>query len=185
MIVGIDKYECEHYVDKQNRLVTIYSGVVYFDLDMPDIIYQLRKKELRDDVDAQHSLYRMGIFDIQQMVLQFCKCRYGGYDSTPDTLVHGTSGSKPDYWNCGKRGNCKEEFCLCRPIITENGKLSPAEIRVLKLIAEDLADKQIADILQVTENTIHTQRYSLTKKIGCASKNGLVAFAYENGIKNN
>ncbi len=180
-ILGITNGECEHFV-KDNQLITICNGKIYYDLEMPKLIFDLRKKELRNDIDAQQSLYRMEVTELNEMILQFCKCRYGGYDDTADTIIH--KKSTPDYWNCGKRGVCKKEFCLCRPVITENGQLSRKEIEVIKLIAQDLADKQIAEILQVGENTIHTHRYHITKKIGCSSKNGIVAFAYEKGIIN-
>jgi len=181
-VLGITNGECEQFING-NKLVTICSGQIYYDLDMPDMIRNLRLEELSNDMNAQASLKHMGISDIDERLLQFCKCRFGGYDDKPDTVLH--IENNPDYWNCGKRGICKEEFSLCRPIIAFNGQMTRTEIEIIKLIAQDLADKQIAYILEVSENTIHTHRYNITKKIGCSSKNGIVAFAYENGILNN
>jgi len=181
-VLGIRQGECESWVEG-DQLFHLCNGKISCDLDMPPFILDLRRKELKNDDDANDSIDRMGIFlTDDERLLQFCKCRYGGYDDVPDTIVH--QNTTPDYWNCGKRGSCNEEFSLCKPIVTANGKLSRSEIVIIKLIAQDLADKQIADKLQVTENTIHTHRYNITKKIGCSSKNGIVAFAYEKGILN-
>lgn len=181
-IQGIESGSCEHFV-KSNRLVTICSGQIYYDMDMPDMVKNLRQKELANDPEAQAALNQMDIFGKDERLLQFCKCRYGGNDDMPDTILH--KSNIPDYWNCGKRGNCKAEFCLCRPILAEHGQLSRTEIKIIKLIAQDLADKQIAEKMELSENTIHSHRYNITKKIGCSSKNGIVAFAYEKGILNN
>lgn len=179
-IQGIERGSCEHFV-KDDRLITICEGKIYYDLDMPEFILKLRQKELNNDVEAKDSLNYMGILGNDERLLQFIKCRFGGYDNLPDSIMYRSNNA--DYWSCGKRGSCKAEFCLCSPIITEHGRLSRTEIEVIKLIAKDLADKQIADKLEVSENTIHTHRYNITKKIGCNSKNGIVAFAYEKGIK--
>ena len=181
-IQGIENGSCEHFV-KDGRLVTICNGAVYYDFDIPDFIINLREKELKNDVEAQAALNQMNIFGKEERLIQFCKCRYGGNDDAADTIQY--KGSTPDYWNCGKRGLCKAEFCLCSPIMAEHGQLSRTEIKIIKLIAQDLADKQIAEKMELCENTIHSHRYNITKKIGCSSKNGIVAFAYEKGILNN
>ncbi len=181
-MIGIKQYECESFM-VGDQLYHLCSGILTTDLNMPAHILNLRIKEMEHDSDAQHSLNQMEITDKDARLLQFCKCRYGGYDNIPDTVMY--QSNTPDYWNCGKRGLCKEEFSLCRPIMAPNGRLFRKEIEVVKLIALDLADKQIAEKMEVSENTIHSHRYNITKKIGCSSKNGIVAFAYEKGILNN
>ncbi len=178
--IGLKKSECESFVE-DGILYHICAGNITQGLDMPVELLQLRKEELKNDHEAQISLNNLFVIGTNERLLQFCKCRYGGYDKTPDTTTNNNNNT-PDYWNCGYRGKCKEEFNLCRPVMAANGRLFRAEIEVIKLIAQDLADKQIADILKVSNNTIHTHRYNITKKIGCNSKNGIVAFAYEKGI---
>ncbi|MEI6823727.1 MAG: LuxR C-terminal-related transcriptional regulator [Bacteroidota bacterium] len=182
IVKGFGIGEFESFVEN-GRLTHICEGNVTYDLDIPSFFLKLRKKELLHDTEANHSLDRMKIFDEDQRLIQFMKCRYGGYDDTPDTVQY--KNTTPDYWNCGNRGKCSEEFCLCAPVKTKKGDLTKTEINIIKLIAQDLADKEIADRLGSSEFTIHSHRYNITKKIGCSSKNGIVVFAYEKGIINN
>lgn len=178
-VQGMGHGEFESFV-QNGRLVHICNGEISYDLDMPAFLWDIRKKELLHDTDANYSLDSMGILGEDERLTQFLMCRYGGYDNKPDTQQY--EKTTPDYWNCGKRGECAEEFCLCAPIKCKNGDLSKCEVHVIKHISQDLANKEIADKLGCSEHTVHSHIYNITKKIGCSSKNGIVAFAYEKGI---
>ena len=60
--------------------------------------------------------------------------------------------------------------------------LSPREIEVLKLIAEGLLNKQIADSLGISTKTSEKHRYSLMEKLGIHDTAGLTRYAIELGI---
>ena len=60
--------------------------------------------------------------------------------------------------------------------------LSPRETEVLKLIAEGLLNKQVADRLCISAKTSEKHRYSLMEKLGIHDTAGLTRYAIELGI---
>lgn len=66
---------------------------------------------------------------------------------------------------------------------TENSstELSPREIEVLKLIAMGLINKEIADKLDISLNTVLSHRKNISSKLGIKSVSGLGIYAIMNG----
>ena len=64
------------------------------------------------------------------------------------------------------------------------GKLTEREVAFLRLVGhdEEYTYDQIAEIMDVTTNTVHGYRESIFQKTGIKSKTGLVIFAYRWGI---
>jgi DNA-binding CsgD family transcriptional regulator len=60
--------------------------------------------------------------------------------------------------------------------------LSIREIDVLKEIAKGKTNKEIADTLCISVNTVITHRRNLTAKIGIRSASGLSLYAMMNGL---
>lgn len=65
------------------------------------------------------------------------------------------------------------------PALSKFSTLSPAEISVLKLVAENLVSKQIADQLNLSYHTITTHRKNIAQKMELAGKIPLLNFALE------
>ena len=63
-----------------------------------------------------------------------------------------------------------------------HGKLSGRELEVLREIAAGLTNKEIADRLCISVNTVITHRKNLTSKLGIRSASGLSLYAMMNGI---
>lgn len=63
-----------------------------------------------------------------------------------------------------------------------NTTLSQREIEVLKLVASGLINKEIAQELNISINTVLTHRKNLTAKLGIKSVSGLTFYAMMNGI---
>ena len=59
-------------------------------------------------------------------------------------------------------------------------KLTPAERRILKLIAEDKTSKEIADELGLSPRTVENHRTNICAKLDVHGVHSLVKFAYEN-----
>ncbi|MCC5918995.1 MAG: response regulator transcription factor [Cryomorphaceae bacterium] len=64
----------------------------------------------------------------------------------------------------------------------EDRLLTDREREIVKLIAEDLSNKQIAQHLFISERTVETHRKNILKKTGTNTAVGLLKFAYANGI---
>jgi two-component system response regulator NreC len=60
--------------------------------------------------------------------------------------------------------------------------LTTRETEVLKLIAEDYKNRQIADLLGISVKTVERHRANLMKKLDLHSGPALTAFALENGL---
>lgn len=65
---------------------------------------------------------------------------------------------------------------------TNSEALSTREIEVLRLIASGKINKEIAQVLNISVNTVLTHRKNLTAKLGIKSVSGLSFYAMMNGI---
>jgi DNA-binding NarL/FixJ family response regulator len=57
--------------------------------------------------------------------------------------------------------------------------LTPTELRILKLIAQNESSKTIAEQLFISYRTVENHRYSICQKLGMHGNNALVRFALE------
>jgi DNA-binding NarL/FixJ family response regulator len=58
-------------------------------------------------------------------------------------------------------------------------KLTPAERRILKLIAEDRTTKEIADFLNISFKTVENHRLSICHKLNIHGSHSLLKFAFD------
>ncbi len=65
---------------------------------------------------------------------------------------------------------------------TSANLLSQREADVLRLVASGMINKQIADTLSISINTVLTHRKNITAKLGIKSVSGLTFYAMMNGI---
>lgn len=61
-------------------------------------------------------------------------------------------------------------------------RLTQREVMVLRLVVEGLINKEIADRLNISVNTVLTHRKNITAKLGIKSVSGLSVYAIMNGI---
>ena len=74
-------------------------------------------------------------------------------------------------------------FCSSSNTTTENNKdLSSREVDVLQLIVKGITNKEIADKLNISLNTVLTHRKNITAKLGIKTVSGLTFYAIMNGI---
>lgn len=75
-----------------------------------------------------------------------------------------------------RRSNRVQQLLLGRPQIDD---LTPAERRVLKLIAEDHTTKEIADRLQISVKTVENHRLNICQKLDLHGSHSLLRFAFD------
>jgi len=61
-------------------------------------------------------------------------------------------------------------------------KISPREVEIIRLVAEGLTNKQIADRLCLSTHTVTTHRKNIMSKLAVNNTAGLVLFAIKNNI---
>ncbi|MFZ4464366.1 MAG: response regulator transcription factor [Bacteroidales bacterium] len=174
----IDNKGDEFYASNDNLYYIIVTAIPFesFETDQLNKIKYLLDK----DVFAQASLDLLGIKNEMDRLKKFGMCNFGGFDQDQD--IDSDSQIHVEYYNCGQRGKCPVEGKLCKTIMALNGYMNPREIDILKLIVQDLADKQIADRLGISDNTVHKHRSNIQHKIGCSSKVGICRWAIQKGI---
>ena len=74
-----------------------------------------------------------------------------------------------------KRGDRVQSLLLSKPQIDE---LTPAERRILKLIAEDRTSKEIADLLKISVKTVDNHRLNICQKLNIHGSHSLLKFAF-------
>jgi DNA-binding CsgD family transcriptional regulator len=178
MIQQLIKKGASEFISIDGKLYFVKIELVSYE-NFTDVQRDMVKQLLDKDLIAQASLNVLGIHNVDDRLQKFGTCNFGGFDSSADI---NDGKSLPEYFDCGMRGKCPVEGKLCKHIATENGILNHREIDVTKLIVRDLADKQIADILHISENTVHTHRSNIQHKIGCNSKVGIGVWAIKKGI---
>jgi DNA-binding NarL/FixJ family response regulator len=75
-----------------------------------------------------------------------------------------------------RRTNRVQQLLLSKPQIDD---LTPAERRVLKLIAEDHTTKEIADLLQISARTVENHRLNVCQKLNLHGSHSLLRFAFD------
>ncbi|MEN0003948.1 MAG: response regulator transcription factor [Bacteroidota bacterium] len=65
----------------------------------------------------------------------------------------------------------------CRPT-----PLTPREIEIVRLVAQGLIAKEIADVLSLSTHTVYTHRKNIMKKLKLSTSSELVLYAINNGI---
>ncbi len=164
------------------------NGEVYFmhnrythefsDLDISEAAF------LRDDLEqhpkALKAMESIGIVNPMAQIKQWAICNFGNFDNKADITSDGVI--IHEHVNCPQRGICKFEGTICLPLMVENGTLTPREIQIIKLVARDLLDKQISFMLDISTSTMAGHRTHIEQKIGCHSKAGITAYAYQNNL---
>lgn len=75
-----------------------------------------------------------------------------------------------------RRSDRVQQLLLSKPQIDD---LTPAERRVLKLIAEDHTTKEIADLLQISTKTVENHRLNICQKLNLHGSHSLLRFAFD------
>lgn len=128
---------------------------------------------IKSDKKASECLDQMGLKNEIDRARQFAFCRFGGLDSIADLECGNPSF---EYWNCGRKP-CPHEGKLCKFPETKTGKLTRHEAKIIKHIGNELLNKQIADDLNISIETVNKECKRIAEKIGCYGKQGIAAFA--------
>ena len=94
-----------------------------------------------------------------------------------ETVAEGGTFISESLFEMGKkRSDRVQSLLLSKPQIDE---LTPAERRILKLIAEDHTSKEIADRLQISVKTVDNHRLNICQKLNLHGSHSLLKFAFD------
>lgn len=157
----------------------VYQSKVYTWSEFPEVITESLREQLNKDYKALKGLYILGIVDPEEQLKRYTFCHFGDFDKVPDRTGDGKF--NPEYWDCGHRP-CLADGLLCHIPEVPGGNLTPHEVKIIRLIAQDLPNKSIADSMCVTLHTMNREVKNITRKINCNTKSGIASFAGQHNI---
>jgi len=150
----------------------------FYDLDVS--VAALLRDDLEQHPKAVKALESIGIVNPMAQIKQWAICNFGNFDNKADLTADGVI--IHEHVNCAHRSNCKFEGIICLPLMVINGTLTTREVQIIKLVARDFLDKQISFMLNISPATTAVHRTHIEQKIGCHSKAGITAYAYQNNL---
>lgn len=133
-------------------------------------------EQLLNDENAIEDLKN---YSQEEAIEKFAFCIYGAADYEADFDENGIL-NKPDNFVCSN--NCQCLKWKSKKITIDGNYLTPKEFKIITLFASDLADKQIAEQLGITESTLNTHKHHLFEKSKTHSKAGLISKAFQQKI---
>lgn len=178
---GINCKGAEFLKTEDRQLICIHDRQIYFWPNFPKNIIQVIEDDMMKYPSALACLASWENLLPEDYMRQYIACRFGGLDDQPDVTEDGQV-LHAEYVSCRLRGQCKYEGKLCLSLKAENGIISPAEIAVMKLVAQPI--KIIADRLCITEETVKTHLKNIKEKTGMHDKLQVAIYAQKKGLIN-
>ncbi|AFD05993.1 LuxR C-terminal-related transcriptional regulator [Solitalea canadensis] len=181
---GLLDGNCELFAHGEDVFAT-YSGTVYAFKDFPEELINVIKEDMYSHPEAIEALIDHEMVTDDEMLWQYIRCRFGGFDGKPDITYNNSTPTRSyqiehtEYWECGFRGNCPMEGRLCASIKVKNGYLTPREIEILKLFGDGLLDKEVADKLNISIGTVPSFKKRIQEKTGMVRKTDFTRIAFE------
>lgn len=177
---GLEDKGVEFYFH-QNTLKCLHNGQRYAWGEFPQWVIDRVEQDMLAHPEALRALIEWDLRQAKEQMRQYIICRFGGFDAEADISESGHI-EYTEYFDCGRRGNCAHEGKLCSTIKAPNGILTKQEVAVLKLVSANKLNKEIADILNISEHTVSTHNQNIQTKIGVDNKLGMMAWAMHKRI---
>lgn len=164
----------EFFATKGDVYMVCPDGDVKNFSQFPTSVLNRLRAEIEKDPKLEAALRQISENCIDELK-QFVRCRFGAFNNQGDLVddkLHA------EYVDCEKRGTCRHEGIICR------SELTARELQITRYIADDLADKQIADRLNISPFTVNNHRVNIERKLNLASKIGIARFACINQLNN-
>jgi DNA-binding NarL/FixJ family response regulator len=167
------------------QALALRPDVCIFDVSMPKrtgIDATREVKAQAPDID----ILILSMHDDERYLFEALKAGAGGYvlkkevDQDVVEAVRSVNRGEPFLTNDAQRS-------LVREWIKDDSEgpaepLTPREQEVLKLIAEAHTNKQISEVLQLSEKTVESHRGNLLRKLGMRDRVELVRYAIRRGL---
>jgi DNA-binding NarL/FixJ family response regulator len=160
--------------------------IIVLDVDMPHLNgLQMARALRKDQASAQIVILSMhGDEDLFNAALDIGVKGYvlkenagGEVVSALLKVAAGETFFSPALGSIGRRReDLVKSLLLSKPSLDS---LTPAERRILKLIAEDRTSKEIADLLGISTKTVENHRHNICKKLDIYGSHSLLKFAFD------
>lgn len=168
----------EYFVN-DDELFAIINGQKFHFNNLPSLEKEARQAELDGDIHAKAALKNWGLAG-DDALEQFLKCTRGAFNQTADYINH--QPTDQEYWDCGQHGRCPYEGKICKTMLVGEERLSFHEIALIRLLIAGLSDKQIADQMHISYQTVTTHMSNIRRKLNCATRTDIAVWALQKGI---
>jgi DNA-binding NarL/FixJ family response regulator len=177
--------EAEDGVEAVERAIRERPDVAILDVSMPRMTGLQAAREIRAHCPDTRLLL-LSMHDDERYVFDAVKAGASGYvlkrqaDSELIEAVRAVA-SGGHYLSSTVDAGAMEEW-LERGDDAPQDPLTPRELDVVKLIAEAYTNRQIAEILKVSEKTVESHRGNVLAKLGMRDRVELVRYAIRRGL---
>jgi DNA-binding NarL/FixJ family response regulator len=178
--------EADDGADALERTLAERPDVAVLDVSMPKLTGLQATREIRAHAPAV-KVVLLSMHDDERYVFEALQAGAAGYvlKRAADTDLIGAV-----------RAAARGDGFVCPPshrdalrAMSERGEngdardpLSPRELEVVKLIAEAHTNRQIADVLNLSEKTVESHRANVLQKLGMRDRVELVRYAIRRGL---
>ena len=155
------------------------------DVSMPKLTGLQAAREIRAQ-DPHIAVLMLSMHDDERYLFEALKAGAGGYvlkmeaDTALVDAVHAVLRGEPFLTNAAEERLIRE--WVSDPSTGPSEPLSPREQEVLKLIAEAHTNREIAQVLHLSEKTVESHRGNLLRKLGMRDRVELVRYAIRRGL---
>ena len=165
--------------------VRVRPDVCVLDVSMPKLTGLQAAREIKSLVPGTTVLV-LSMHDDEQYLFEALKSGAGGYvlkkeaDTSLVEAVRAVHRGEPFLTNDAQRSLVRA--WLDDPGAGPEEPLTPREQEVLKLIAEAHTNREIAEVLHLSEKTVESHRDNLLRKLGMRDRVELVRYAIRRGL---
>ena len=154
------------------------------DVKMPKLTGLQATREIREQA-PDVSVLILSMYDDERYLFEALKAGASGYvlkaqaDSDLIEAVHAVERGEPFLTPEAQRALIKD---VLGQATAGEGELTPREQEVVKLVAEAHTNKEIAEILHLSEKTVENHRSNAMRKLGMRDRVELVRYAIRKGL---
>lgn len=180
-IIGQNGKELLNYLDQTNEM----PDVILLDLSMPeldgvDTLLALNKRENYPRIIILSSHYNPGI--IVRTITEGASAFLNKNEKIEEVMRTVLNVAEKGYYFNEYVFNLLRQRRLSSKVDQKGIDLTEREIEILKLICEELTNKEISEKLFISSRTVEGHRNNLLIKTGAKNTAGLIIFAIEHDI---
>ncbi len=179
--------EAENGADAVKLAIEHRPDVAVLDVSMPKLTGLQAAREIKAQAPDVNVLL-LSMHDDEQYLYEALRVGAGGYvlkreaDQDLVRAVRSVYNGEPFLTGDAQRSLVRDLMEMSPEDAPRRDKLTDRELEVVKLIAEAHTNKQIAEILGLSEKTVESHRANVLNKLGMRDRVELVRYAVRRGL---
>lgn len=158
---GLNDMSFEIY-KRANQIYALNNGKTIAYEDFPNELLTLIDTIISLNPKARKAMEFIGVTDADEQRKQFISCNMANFDFTAD-VNEDYKELTTEYVECNIRKTCPVQDKLCGAVKSVNGQLSIRQLQIMGMIRLGMFDKEIADALFISQETVKTTKRNIQK----------------------